>query len=90
MKSLLTRRCVLAALAVTGCVVGAMAPGAAGLTVPAQQDPQDLVNRAKGQTALVEARVHMEAHRWRQAIDAFELALAYLPGSTDALKGLQE
>ncbi|MHC4219051.1 MAG: hypothetical protein ACYSU7_11415, partial [Planctomycetota bacterium] len=32
---------------------------------------------------------HLDAHRWRQAIEAFEAALTYLPGNEEALVGIR-
>ncbi len=47
------------------------------------------VDRAKGEAALAEARQYMEANRWRQAIEAYETALSYLPGDSEALAGIR-
>ncbi len=56
----------------------------------AQESQEEVVNRARGEAALVEAREHLEAHRWSQAIEAFETTLTYLPGNEEALAGLRQ
>ncbi len=56
----------------------------------AQESQEELVDRARGEAALAEAREHLEAHRWQQAIEAFETTLTYLPGNEEALAGLRQ
>jgi len=86
-----------AAAAVCGfALLGPTAPLAAWALQPQEQSADqaenqswDLINRAKGEAALAEAREHEEAGRWGKAIDAYETALAYLPGDLEAEGGLR-
>lgn len=52
---------------------------------PAQQDDQ-----ARGEAAIAEARDHMANGRWQQAVGAWERALQFLPGNTEAVQGLAD
>lgn len=49
----------------------------------------EAVNQAKGEAALAEARQYMSDNRWRQAIEAYERAMTYLPGNAEALAGIR-
>ncbi len=88
---------VTAAAAVCGfAILGPAAPLAARALQSQEQSegqaenqPLDLVNRAKGEAALAEAREHEAAGRWGRAIEAYETALAYLPGDLEAEDGLR-
>ncbi len=86
--TLLKSRRALAAIAgpLSLLLAGIVTPPAEARQAPA---PPDLVNQAKGEAALSEAREHMLAHRWTQAIDAYEAALTYLPGNLEAIDGIR-
>ena len=99
MKLLQNRLPVTATAAAAVCgfaLLGPAAPLKAWALQPQEQSedqeenqPTDLVNRAKGEAALAEAREHEEAGRWGKAIEAYETALAYLPGDLEAEDGLR-
>jgi general secretion pathway protein D len=55
-----------------------------------EADSQEAADQARGDAALTQAREHMEAYRWRQAIEAFETTLTYLPGNEEALAGIRQ
>ncbi|MCH8343329.1 MAG: hypothetical protein IH983_05020 [Planctomycetes bacterium] len=92
MKLFATRRLVAASAIGLGIVWGGTTETSFGLVVAGQDQPDEevLLNQARGEAALAEARVYMGAHRWQRAIDAFETALRYLPGNEDALSGLRQ
>ncbi|MCH8164671.1 MAG: hypothetical protein IH889_03600 [Planctomycetes bacterium] len=92
MKLFGTRRLVAASAVGLGIVFGGAPETSFGLVVAGQDQPDEevLLNQARGEAALAEARVYMGAHRWQRAIDAFETALRYLPGNEDALAGLRQ
>jgi type II secretory pathway component GspD/PulD (secretin)/tetratricopeptide (TPR) repeat protein len=74
-----------AAVAVVLCALG----GAARLALGQPAPTVDVVSQAKGEAALQEAREHMQAHRWSQAIEAYNAVLVYLPGNAEALRGIE-
>jgi tetratricopeptide (TPR) repeat protein len=83
------RRVVTAASVVAlGIAVGGVTESTGGWFQ--EEAAQEVEDRAAAQAALAEAREHMEAHRWRQAIDAWETALTYLPGNEEALAGIRQ
>jgi general secretion pathway protein D len=79
----------------TAALIAALGIGVGGVTGTSlawfqDADTQEAVDQAKGQAALNEGREHLDAHRWRQAIEAFEEALTYLPGNEEALAGIRQ
>ncbi|MHC5007794.1 MAG: tetratricopeptide repeat protein, partial [Planctomycetota bacterium] len=79
---------------VTAATVVALGIGVGGVTEPTggwfQAESQESVDQARAQAALSTAREHMDAHRWRQAIEAWETVLTYRPGDEEALMGIRE
>ena len=49
---------------------------------------EDMLNKARGEAALEDARKARAEKRWSEAADAYQLALEYLPGNAEALDGL--
>jgi general secretion pathway protein D len=80
---------------VTAAGIVALGIGVGGVTEPSggwvqEAESQEAVDQAEADAALAEAREHMEAHRWRQAIEAWETVLTYTPGNEEALIGIRE
>ncbi|MHC4711478.1 MAG: hypothetical protein ACYTA3_13980, partial [Planctomycetota bacterium] len=80
---------------VTAASVVALGIGVGGVTEPTggwfqEAESQEAVDQAKAQAALSAAREHTEAHRWRQAIEAWETVLTYMPGNEEALMGIRD
>jgi type II secretory pathway component GspD/PulD (secretin)/tetratricopeptide (TPR) repeat protein len=64
---------------------GSSGAGAAG---ESSGNNEDMLNKARGEAALDDARQARADKRWAEAADAYQLALEYLPGNAEALDGL--
>ena len=71
------------------CLLGIAVPVQAVPQDDTETQPEDAVARAHGEAALAEAREHLDAGRWAQAVAAYEQALSYLPGNVEAQSSLE-
>lgn len=80
---------VSALILTAGVTTGTFSSAALAMPLP-QDDPMHQSDDLRLQSLLEQAREHMRAARWEQAIDAFQAALRIAPGNAEAQAGLEQ